>query len=140
VSLISFSKICNSYISNIQTDSLHSYKKLAKEMESITISYSESGSSMEQIHKQIMLLKDWLRRTHHKCSKEKLFAHADEYKYRFNRRNMRKWLFNDIINKMMNQFQHPITIEKHFAFILPNSIILFDEGSFNHFFTELIIS
>jgi transposase-like protein len=93
--------------SNIQTDAFHSYKKLAKQMENISISYSENGSSMAQIHKQIMLFKNWLRGTHHKCSKENLFAYTDEYEYRFNRRNMRKWLFNDIINKMMNQFPHP---------------------------------
>jgi transposase-like protein len=93
--------------SNIQTDAFHSYKKLAKQMKNISISYSENGSSMAQIHKQIMLFKNWLRGTHHKCSKENLFAYTDEYEYRFNRRNMRKWLFNDIINKMMNQFPHP---------------------------------
>jgi transposase-like protein len=93
--------------SSIQTDAFHSYKKLSKEMENITISYSKNGSTMAQIHKQIMQFKNWLRGTHHKCSKENLFAYTDEYEYRFNRRNRRKWLFNDIINKMMNQFPHP---------------------------------
>jgi transposase-like protein len=62
--------------SNIQTDAFHSYKKLAKQMENISISYSENGSSMAQIHKQIMLFKNWLRGTHHKCSKENLFAYT----------------------------------------------------------------
>lgn len=93
--------------SAIQTDALHSYKKLANEMENITINYSEKGSIMEELHKQIMQFKNWLRGTHHKCSKEHLFAYTDEYKYRFNRRNMRKWLLMMLIGRLMNQFPHP---------------------------------
>ena len=81
-------------------------KILAKQM-NITIRPSEKGSSMEQLHKQIMQFKNWLRGTHQKCADEYLFAYVHEYEYRFNRRNMRKWLFNDMIGKMMHQFPHP---------------------------------
>ena len=91
----------------IQTDAFHSYKKLEKEMDNITISYSKKGSIMVELHKQIMQFKNWLRGTHHKCSSEHLFAYTDEYEYRFNKRNMRKWLFNDIIERLMNQIPHP---------------------------------
>ena len=90
----------------IQTDAFHTYKKLAKQM-NIIIRPSEKGSSMEQLHKQIMQFKNWLRGTHQKCADEYLFAYIHEYEYRFNRRNMRKWLFNDMIGKMMHQFPHP---------------------------------
>ena len=31
----------------------------------------------------------------------------DEYEYRFNKRNMRKWLFNDVLVRLMNQIPHP---------------------------------
>jgi transposase-like protein len=91
----------------IQTDAFHSYKKLAKEMNNITISYSQKGIVMEQLHKQIMQFKNWLRGTHHQCSSEHLFAYTDEYEYRFNKRNMRKWIFDDLIIRLMNQIPHP---------------------------------
>ena len=91
----------------IKTDAFHSYKKLAKEMKNIHIEYSKNGSSMLELHKQIMQFKNWLRGTHHKCASEYLFAYTDEYEYRFNRRNMRKWLFNDVIARLMNQIPHP---------------------------------
>ena len=100
-------KDCVSDESAIQTDAFHSYKKLAKEMSNVTINYSEKGSIMEELHKQIMQFKNWLRGTHHQCSKEYLFAYSNEYEYRFNRRNMRKWLFNDVVGRMMNQIPHP---------------------------------
>ena len=98
-------KDCVSSEAAIQTDAFHTYKKLAKQM-NITIRPSEKGSSMEQLHKQIMQFKNWLRGTHQKCADEYLFAYVHEYEYRFNRRNMRKWLFNDMIGKMMHQFPH----------------------------------
>ena len=100
-------KDCVSDEAAIQTDAFHSYKKLAKEMRNITLNYSEKGSAMRELHKQTMQFKNWLRGTHHKCSKEYLFAYSNEYEYRFNRRNMRTWLFNDAVGRMMKQFPHP---------------------------------
>ena len=97
----------------IKTDAFHSYKKLAKEMKNIHIEYSKNGSSMLELHKQIMQFKNWLRGTHHKCASEYLFAYTDEYEYRFNRRNMRKWLFNDVIARLMNQIPHPYNYLKN---------------------------
>ena len=76
-------------------------------MRNITLNYSEKGRTMKELHKQIMQFKNWLRGTHHKCSKEYLFAYSNEYEYRFNRRNMRTWLFNDAVGRMMKQFPHP---------------------------------
>lgn len=38
----------------IKTDAYHSYKELAKEMNNISIDYSQKGSAMEELHKQIM--------------------------------------------------------------------------------------
>lgn len=91
----------------IKTDAYHSYKSLAKSMKNITISYSNKGSVMEELHKQIMQFKNWLRGTHHHCSSEYLFAYTAEYEYRFNRRNKRKYLFNDVLVRMMNEIPHP---------------------------------
>jgi hypothetical protein len=72
-------KDCVSVQAAIRTDAFHSYKKLANELENIIINYSKKGSVMEELHKQIMQFKNWLRGTHHKCSKEYLFAYTDEY-------------------------------------------------------------
>ncbi len=43
---------------------------------------SAKGSNFEELHKQIMLFKNWLRGIHHKCAKTHLHAYLDEYKYR----------------------------------------------------------
>jgi hypothetical protein len=91
----------------IQTDAFPSYKKIAKSMGNIISGSSQKGALMEELHIQIMQFKNWLRGTHHQCSKEYLFAYSHEYQYRFNKRNMRKWLFNDVIVRLMNQFPHP---------------------------------
>ena len=84
-------KDCVSDDSKIITDKFHSYKKLEKEMENLETVFSDKGNNMDQLHKQIMQFKNWLRGIHHKCSNECLFAYIDEYIYRFNKRNMRKW-------------------------------------------------
>ena len=76
-------------------------------MSNLTLDYSKKGSAMEELHKQIMQFKNWLRGTHHHCSSEYLFAYTNEYEYRFNRRNMRKVLFNDVLQRMMHQIPHP---------------------------------
>lgn len=100
-------KDCVSPDADIQTDAFKSYRKLEKDMANITIKPSAKGRNMEELHKQIMQFKNWLRGTHHKCAREYLFAYTHEYEYRFNRRNMRKWLFNDVMGRMINQFPHP---------------------------------
>ena len=100
-------KDCVSDDAKIITDKFHSYKKLEKEMPNLKTVFSQKGNSMEELHKQIMQFKNWLRGIHHKCSKQCLFAYINEYIYRFNKRNMRAWLFGDIIKRMMHQVPHP---------------------------------
>lgn len=73
---------------------------------------SKMGKSLEELHKEIMQFKIWLRGIYHKCSKQHLFAYADEYVFRFNRRNNRKVIFHNVINKMMNQTPHPYPVLK----------------------------
>ena len=55
---------------------------------------SDKGKAMKELHKQIMLFKNWLRETHHKCSKLLLPKYLNEYKFRFNNRNRRHTIFN----------------------------------------------
>lgn len=97
---------CVSPDAKITTDKFHSYKKLEQEMSNIETVFSQKGSGMEELHKQIMQFKNWLRGTHHKCTKQYLFAYIDEYIYRFNKRNMREWLFGDILQRLMHQVPH----------------------------------
>ncbi len=68
---------------------------------------SNMGKSLEELHKQIMQFKNWLRGIHHKCSKQHLFTYADEYVFRFNRRNNRKVIFHKLLDRMMKQIPHP---------------------------------
>lgn len=96
---------------NITTDHHRSYQSLKKEMNIQTV-LSNMGQSLEELHKQIMQFKNWLRGIHHKCSKEHLFAYADEYVFRFNRRNNRKTIFHKVVGTMMNQTPHPYSLLK----------------------------
>ena len=92
--------------SKLRTDSYSSYKSLQPNM-NLEMVKSEKGSALEQLHKQIMLFKNWLRGIHHKCSKEHLHAYLKEYVFRFNRRNKRRYLFHEMMQRMMNNFPHP---------------------------------
>ncbi len=96
----------------IRTDKHRSYQSLQKEMNINTV-VSDMGKALEELHKQIMQFKNWLRGIHHKCSTTHLHAYLDEYTYRFNRRNARKWIFNDVIGKLMHQIPHPYPILKN---------------------------
>jgi transposase-like protein/ribosomal protein L37E len=95
----------------IRTDKLQSYQKLKKEM-SIKPIKSRYGKGLEELHTQIMQFKNWLRGIHHKCSEQHLHAYLDEYVYRFNKRNARRWIFNDVIEKLMHQIPQPYSILK----------------------------
>jgi hypothetical protein len=95
----------------ICTDQYSSYEALKGELPITTVP-SEKGKGLSELHKQIMLFKNWLRGIHHKCSKQHLHAYLDEYKYRFNKRNMRKWIFNDMISRMMHCEPRPYSVLK----------------------------
>ncbi len=91
---------------SIRADNHRSYQKLSKEMNIQTI-VSQKGKGLGELHKQIMQFKNWLRGIHHKCSDQYLHAYLDEYVYRFNKRNARRWIFNDVVKKLMHQIPQP---------------------------------
>ena len=95
----------------IRTDQHPSYESLKDQLPISTVA-SEKGSSLQEIHIQIMLFKNWLRGIHHKCSTKLLFAYTNEYKYRFNKRNKRKWIFDDMIRRLMHNPPHPFPVLK----------------------------
>ncbi len=96
---------------NIITDQLKSYESLKGEMNIETLK-SEKGKAMEEIHKQIMLFKNWLRGIHHKCSKALLKQYLNEYKFRFNNRNRRHWIFDTLIRRLMHYPPQPYAVLK----------------------------
>ena len=95
---------------SIRADDYCSYNTLKQQGMNITIERSQNGKAFEEIHRQIMQFKNWLVGIHHRWSKEHLFAYADEYIFRFNRRNGRKNIFNAIIDRMMQQIPHPYPV------------------------------
>jgi transposase-like protein len=90
----------------IVTDKLQSYEFLKNEMKIETVK-SERGTALKEIHKQIMLFKNWLRGIHHKCSKALLKKYLDEYKFRFNNRNKRDLIFDIAIERLMHYTPQP---------------------------------
>ncbi len=57
---------------------------------------------MVELHKQIIQFKNRLSAIHHKCSKQHLFAYADEHVFSFNSRNNRKMIFHKPVCRMMD--------------------------------------
>ena len=108
-------KEITSPVAQIRADKHRSYESMKNEIENLETIASEKGDNFEELHIQIMLFKNWLRGIHHKCSRQHLHAYMDEYKYRFNKRNMRHWIFNDLIGRLMHQPPHPYPVLKHFV-------------------------
>ena len=50
----------------------------------------ENGKTFEELHRQIMLFKNWLVGIHHKWSKQHLHAYCDEYVFRLHNTNKLK--------------------------------------------------
>ena len=94
-------------VATIRADDYCSYHTIQQQGINIRIERSEKGRAFEEIHRQIMQFKNWLVGIHHRWSKEHLYAYADEYVYRFNRRNKRPHIFHSIIDRMMMQIPHP---------------------------------
>ena len=86
----------------LKTDNHKSYIKMKNNGKSIDTGMSNKGLFLDQLHKQIMCFKNWLRGTHHGCSEDYLQTYLDEYVFRFNRRNKRPAIFNSIIFRFMN--------------------------------------
>lgn len=96
----------------IRADDYCSYSTLQQQGLPIEIVRSQKGKGLEEIHRQIMQFKNWLVGIHHRWSAQHLFAYADEYVFRFNRRNARGGIFNAVIYRMMQQIPHPYPVLK----------------------------
>jgi len=84
----------------ITTDKWTGYQPLLKTFEHMTQIYSgDKGRSFPEIHRVIMLLKSWLRGVHHHV--DGLQDYLNEYCYRFNRSFMKKGIFENLMNRMI---------------------------------------
>lgn len=84
---------------HIKTDKWSSYKGLTKHFPNLVHQASEKGKNFPQLHRCIMMLKAWLRGTHH--SVNHLQEYLDEYSYRFNRHFMKKGIFENLLTRMV---------------------------------------
>lgn len=83
----------------VKTDKWSSYKGLNEQFPNLVQQKSERGKNFPQMHRCIMMLKAWLRGTHH--SVEYLQEYLDEYCYRFNRHFMKKEIFENLVQRMV---------------------------------------
>ncbi len=85
------------------TDKWSSYPVAAIEYEHQS-KYSDNGSNFELLHWHIFNFKNWIRGTHHHISNEHAQHYVNEFHFRFNRRNSRKFIAIPLIQRMVN---HP---------------------------------
>jgi len=85
----------------IKTDQWRGYKPLMKDFKNlIQVPSGKKGSNFPDMHRAIMMFKAWLRGIHH--SVRDLQAYLDEYTYRFNRSFMKQGIFENLINRMID--------------------------------------
>ncbi len=89
----------------IKTDQWTGYtplKKLYKKLSQLPS--GKKGNNFPELHRVIMGFKGWLRGMHHHASH--LQAYIDEYTYRFNRNFMKENIFDNLLNRMMQNKPH----------------------------------
>lgn len=85
---------------SITTDKWSGYSPIKKEFPNLTQILSDNGKNFKMLHLQIRNLKNWLRGVHSYCNKEYLDKYIQEYFYRFNRRNHREYIVENIVSRM----------------------------------------
>lgn len=95
---------------SITTDKWSGYSPIKKEFPNLTQIFSDNGKNFKMLHIQIRNLKNWLRGVHSYCNKEYLDKYIQEYFYRFNRRNHREYIVENIVTRMIKQL--PLTFNQ----------------------------
>jgi hypothetical protein len=89
-----------SRFARIKTDGWQGYRPLQEEYDDLAQEKSEQkGKNFPEMHRVIMLLKSWLRGMHHHVND--LQDYLNEYCYRFNRFNLKKGIFDNLMNRMV---------------------------------------
>lgn len=92
----------------ILADGWRGYSPLKNEYPNLSQTLSEKGRNFPMIHNQIRNFKNWLRGVHSYCTSKYMTKYIDEYFYRFNRRNHRKSIVFNLLNRMIEQ--NPVTL------------------------------
>lgn len=87
---------------HIRIDGWSGYSLIKEDFPNLVQEPSKNGEKFPLIHRQIMMIKAWLRGVHHHC--KHLQAYLDEFNYRFNRLKHLDTIFHKLILRMM---EHP---------------------------------
>ena len=93
---------------NIRTDQWRGYTPLKTEYKKLRQEKSNPKQNFKLFHRQVMMLKGWLRGIHH--SVKNLQPYLDEFCYRFNRVKSFDTIFHNITNRMM--YHQPVFINQ----------------------------
>lgn len=90
----------------VRTDGWAGYKGMEETFPKLVREKSEKkGKNFPQLHRSIMMFKDWLRGVHHSVTN--LQANINEYTYRFNRHKMKEGIFENLLIRMVNKPPFP---------------------------------
>jgi transposase-like protein len=92
----------------IRTDKWRGYGPLKNEYKELKQEQSNPKQNFKLFHRQVMMVKGWLRGIHH--SVKNLQPYLDEFCYRFNRGNSFERIFNNITGRMI--YHHPVFINQ----------------------------
>jgi transposase-like protein len=92
----------------VRTDKWRGYRPLKSEYKELKQEESNPGQNFKLFHRQVMMVKGWLRGIHH--SVKNLQPYLDEFCYRFNRCNTVERIFNNITGRMI--YHQPVTINQ----------------------------
>lgn len=81
------------------TDKWAAYKNIKTSFPNHQAILSDGGKNFDNLHRCIMMIKAWIRGTHH--SVKDLQPYLDEYCYRFNRNLMKIGIFENLISRMV---------------------------------------
>lgn len=96
------------------TDKWPSYSPIKQDYPSLTQILSNKGLNFPMLHNQIINFKRWLRGIHAYCEHKYLQKYINEYFYRFNRRNHRATIFDNMLARVV---QHkPLTAKMILAY------------------------
>lgn len=96
-------KIFDKHISKtakVVTDKWKGYRPLMKQYDILQIE-SANGMNFKALHTMIHQVKSWIRTTYSWVSESNINRYLDEFCYRINRSQMKKNIFNNIINRMV---------------------------------------
>jgi len=96
---------------DLKTDGWTAYDNISDEFPLHQQELSQGGSNFPSLHRCIMMLKAWLRGTHHHVND--LQPYLDEYTYRYNRHLMKRGIFENLITRMIKHPPLQLAVSKH---------------------------